>query len=124
MGIVSILILIVFVITSILLIIMVLMQDEQGEGLGGIFGGGSATPFGSRSGNVLTKTTAILGTIFIVCSFALAWLNRTPESDSVVSEARRLEAGEEESAVEWWKETPQDENASIEADNESSEEAE
>ncbi len=124
MGIVSILILVVFVITSILLIIIVLMQDEQGEGLGGIFGGGSSTPFGSRSGNVLTKTTAILGAIFIVCSFALAWLNRTPESDSVVSEARRLESGEEEGAVEWWKETPSEESGSIEADDETSDDAE
>jgi preprotein translocase subunit SecG len=100
MGIVSVLLLVVLVISALIIILLVMIQDEQGEGLGGIFGGGSSTPFGSRSGNVLTKFTSILGAVFLVCSFALAWINRTPESGDVIGAARRQ--GLTEQQTEWW----------------------
>ena len=99
MGILGIILIIVFVIASLLLILIVLLQDEQGEGLGGIFGGGSSTAFGSRSGNVLTKFTSILGAVFLVCSFALAWLSRTAEKGDVLGAARQTSSVETE---EWW----------------------
>ena len=101
MGLLGILLLISFVLASLLLVTLVLVQDEQGEGLGGIFGGGSTTPFGSRSGNVLTKFTAILGAVFLFCAFGLAWINKTPESGDVLGAARRG-AGSENSVEEWW----------------------
>jgi preprotein translocase subunit SecG len=101
MGALSILLLIVFGITAILLVIVVLLQDEGGEGLGGIFGGGGAGPVGNRSGNILTKTTTVLGAIFLVTAFALAWLNRSPDTGNVEAAARQLESGEEQ-ALEWW----------------------
>lgn len=101
MGILSLILLVVFVICSLLLIVIVLIQDEQGEGLGGLFGGGSTTPFGSRSGNVLTKFTAVLAGIFLVCSFALTWINKTPESGDVLGAARRG-AAQEQTVDEWW----------------------
>jgi preprotein translocase subunit SecG len=101
MGVLGILLLVIFIITSLLLIGLVLIQDEQGEGLGGIFGGGSAAPVGNRTGNILTKTTTILGAIFFLTSFGLAWLNRTPEAGNVEAAARQLEA--EEGAIEWWR---------------------
>ncbi|MBQ6905176.1 MAG: preprotein translocase subunit SecG, partial [Spirochaetia bacterium] len=72
MGILSIILLVLFVIASLLLILLVLVQDEQGEGLGGIFGGASNTPFGSRSGNVLTRFTSILAAFFLILSLGLA----------------------------------------------------
>ena len=103
MGIVGALLLIIFVISAILLIIIVLLQDEQGEGLGGIFGGGSATPFGSRSGNVLTKFTSILAALFLFGSLAIAWLNRTPESGNLLQRARIESLKEEEEN--WWVKT-------------------
>ena len=99
MGILSIILLVIFVIASLLLILIVLMQDEQGEGLGGIFGGGSTSAFGSRSGNVLTKFTSILGAIFLICSFALAWVSRTAEKGDVLGAARR---SSEVESTEWW----------------------
>lgn len=105
MGALGIALLVVFVITCILLIIIVLMQDEQGEGIGGIFGGGSSSAFGSRSGNILTKFTGILGAIFLVCSFGLAWINKTNESGDVIGAARRQNA-ETGTVEEWW--NPQD----------------
>lgn len=99
MGILEIILLIIFIIGSLLLIAIVLLQDEQGEGLGGLFGGGSSTAFGSRSGNVLTKFTSILGAIFLVCSFGLAWVSRTIDKGDVIGTARRTSAQE---AEEWW----------------------
>lgn len=105
MGIISILLLVIFVISAFLLILLVLIQDEQGEGLGGIFGGGSSTPIGNRSGNILTRTTSILGAIFLVCAFGLAWLNRTPDSGNPAAAARKIEA-QQQSGVEWWKTNP------------------
>jgi preprotein translocase subunit SecG len=104
MSIVSGILLVIFVISSLLLIAIVLIQDEQGEGIGGLFGGGSSTPFGSRSGNVLTRITSILGAIFILTSFGLAWMSRTPESGDVVGAARRQQAAE--TTLEWWKIEP------------------
>ncbi|ADK81556.1 preprotein translocase subunit SecG [Sediminispirochaeta smaragdinae] len=98
MGFIGILLLVVFVISALLLIVIVMIQDDQGEGLGGIFGG-SSSAFGSRSGNVLTKTTSILGTVFILCSFGLAWVNHTPEGGNVIKAARQ-EAGVQQE--EWW----------------------
>ena len=101
MGILTVILLIVFVIACLLLIAMVLLQDEQGEGLGGLFGGGSATPFGSRSGNVLTKFTSILAAVFIIVSLGLAWVNRTPEKGDVLGAAYRDKA-ENNAVTEWW----------------------
>ncbi len=87
---------------------MVLLQDEQGEGLGGLFGGGSATPFGSRSGNVLTKFTSILAAVFIIVSLSLAWVNRTPEKGDVLGAAYRDNA-ETETVSEWWNDSEKSE---------------
>ncbi|MFP4430422.1 MAG: preprotein translocase subunit SecG [Spirochaetota bacterium] len=101
MGFLGILLLIVFVLAALLLIGLVLIQDEGGEGLGGIFGGGSAAPVGGRSGNILTRITSILGAVFLISSFGLAWINRTPESGNVEAAARRLQADGD--AVEWWR---------------------
>lgn len=101
MGLLSGFLLVLFVIGSLLLIVIVLMQDEQGEGLGGIFGGGSSTPFGSRSGNVLTKFTSILGAFFLFCAFGLAWLNKTPSAGDVLGAAKRG-ASQTQTTNEWW----------------------
>ncbi|GAB4366762.1 MAG: hypothetical protein Kow009_03560 [Spirochaetales bacterium] len=107
MFIVSGILIVLFVLSALLLVAVVLVQDEQGEGLGGLFGGGSGTPFGSRSGNVLTRITSILGAIFILTAFGLAWINRTPESGDVIGAARRQESTQ--TGVEWWKSEPKEE---------------
>jgi len=104
MGILTVILLIVFVLACLLLIAMILIQDDQGEGLGGLFGGGSATPFGSRSGNVLTRFTSILAVVFIVVSLGLAYVNRTPEKGDVLGAAYRDNA-ENTNVSEWWNES-------------------
>ncbi len=105
MGVISVILLVILVVSAILLVLVVLVQDEQGEGLGGIFGGGSTTPFGSRSGNVLTRFTAILAAVFLFCIFGIAWLNKTPEAGNVIGIAREqaLKGSQQQS---WWVQTP------------------
>ncbi|WP_028973161.1 preprotein translocase subunit SecG [Spirochaeta cellobiosiphila] len=99
MGILSTLLLVVFVITALFLILIVMIQDDQGDGIGGIFGGGSTTPFGTNSGNVLTRLTSILGAVFLIVSFGLAWINRTTDVGDVAGAARKEATAQ---ASEWW----------------------
>jgi len=90
MGILSTVLLVFFVIIAILLILLVLVQNEEGDSLGGIFAGGSGSAFGSRSGNVLTRATTVLGALFLVMSLGLALLNRTPGGSGVEEAGREL----------------------------------
>jgi len=101
MGLVSILILIVFILSALILILVVLIQDDQGEGLGGLFGGGSSSAFGPRTGNVLTRFTSVVAAIFLVTAFGFAWLNRSPETGDILQKARveKLKEAEENN---WW----------------------
>ena len=90
MGILSVVLLVFFVIIAVLLVLLVLIQNEEGDSLGGIFAGGSSSAFGSRSGNVLTRGTTVLGSLFLIISLGLALLNRTPAGTGVEEEARRM----------------------------------
>ncbi len=106
MALIGIVLLVIFVVSAVLLVLLVLIQDEQGEGIGGLFAGGSSTPFGSRSGNVLTRFTAVIATVFLACAFAIAWINRNPEAGNVIGTAREESLKKGESA-DWWVETKQ-----------------
>ena len=101
MGAVGVALIVLFSISAGLLIIIVMLQDEQGEGLGGIFGGGSSSAFGSRSGNVLTKFTSILGAIFIITAFSLAWYNRSVDNSDLLRAAKENVTNSQEDG-EWW----------------------
>ena len=90
MGILSIVLLVFFVIVAALLVLLVLVQNEEGDSLGGIFAGGSGSAFGSRSGNVLTRATTVLGVLFLTISLSLALLNRTPGGSGVEAAGREL----------------------------------
>ena len=105
MAIISILILVVFVVSALLLMAVVLIQDDQGGGIGAMFGGGGGTPFGARTGNVMTRLTSILAVIFLAAAFTLAWMNRTPDAGNVIGRARaeRMRSMER---TDWWVEAP------------------
>ena len=65
--------LIIQAILALLLILVVIIQPGQSEG-GVAMMGGSATgsAFGAETGSVLTKTTAILGALFLLNSLLLS----------------------------------------------------
>jgi preprotein translocase subunit SecG len=95
MRVLSIVLVVFFVVIAVLLILLVLIQNEEGDSLGGIFAGGSGSAFGSRSGNVLTRATTVLGALFLVLSLGLALLNRGTGTGGVEAEARNLNSGAE-----------------------------
>lgn len=69
------LLLVLEVICSILLIGLILLQRSKGGGLGLAFGGGGeGSMFGSRTGNVLTKATIVLGLVFLLNTLVLGML--------------------------------------------------
>jgi preprotein translocase subunit SecG len=97
MGVLGVVLLVFFILIAVLLILLVLVQNEEGDSLGGIFAGGSASAFGSRSGNVLTRATTVLGALFLIISLGLALLNRTPGGAGVEAAGQQL-SGEAESS--------------------------
>ena len=75
------------VIIAVLIIALILLQKGKGADMGSAFGAGaSGTIFGAKgSANFLSRTTAILATIFFITSLALAYLNKgTIKVDSVL----------------------------------------
>ena len=85
------LLLIAQVLLSVALIALILLQHGKGADAGAAFGSGaSATVFGAKgSGNFLTKSTAILATLFFLTCLALAYLSSHHEGptslvDSIV----------------------------------------
>ncbi len=81
------LLVVVQVLTSALLIGIIFLQKTKG-GMGMSFGGGAGEAiFGSRMGNVLTKSTVILGTIFLVNTTILAYLGKMNEGPKSVVDA-------------------------------------
>lgn len=101
MGVVGIILLVVFVIVCILMVAIVLVQDEDGNGLGGLFGGSSSMTFGSHSSSVLTKTTYVLVVLFFVITFALAFVNKAPKSKSLDAAVQQTQEATE--SGDWFK---------------------
>ncbi len=108
---VSIALLVFFIIIAFLIVGLVLLQNEEGDSLGGLFSGGSNSAFGSRSGNILTRATYTLITLFFVVTFFLAWLNKSPGDSGLQKDAQLQQA---ETATEWWKKGETTESSSTE----------
>jgi preprotein translocase subunit SecG len=104
MGILSIFLLVVFIISCILLVLMVIIQDSDSDSLGGVFAGGSGSAFGSRSTNVVIKFTYVLGALFFVCAFSLAIINKS----SIGNVEKAAQSGADKTTTtEWWNTKPQ-----------------
>ena len=74
--------LIINIILAILLVVFILLQKSEGGALG-IGVSQDSFMFSRSAGNFFTKATAILATLFIICSLALTILSRdelTPSS--------------------------------------------
>jgi preprotein translocase subunit SecG len=70
--------LVLYVLVSLLLLVVVLLQQGKGGGIAAAIGGASSqTAFGARAGGtVLTRATAVLGTLFLLGAYGLALLGR------------------------------------------------
>ena len=76
---------IINIISAILLVIVVLLQKSEGGALG--IGASQESFISSRSaGNFLTKTTAIIATLFIITSVSLTIISNEGRSSSSVLE--------------------------------------
>ena len=74
------------VIVCLLLALVVMLQKPKEGGLGGAIGGGMLeSSLGADAGNVLIKTTAILGAIFLLNTLVLARLTSTVHSHSLMA---------------------------------------
>lgn len=77
---------VVEVLVCLLLALVVLLQKPKEGGLGGAIGGGMLeASLGADAGNVLIKTTAILGAIFLLNTLVLARLTSTVNTRSIMN---------------------------------------
>jgi preprotein translocase subunit SecG len=78
--------------TAICMIGLILIQHGKGADMGAAFGSGSSgSLFGaSGSANFLSRTTAVLATVFFACTLALAYFGNlhAPQSSSVLERAQ------------------------------------
>jgi preprotein translocase subunit SecG len=90
MSILVTIILTVQMLSALAMIGLILVQHGKGADMGAAFGsGGSGSLFGaSGSANFLSRTTAVLATVFFVCTLALAYFgNLRPSSSGSVLES-------------------------------------
>ena len=91
-------ILLINIVAAILLIIVVLLQKSEGGALG--IGASQDSFVSSRTaGNFLTKTTAILATVFIISSIALTVITNEDFSPSSVLEKIEETEGTDEPQI-------------------------
>lgn len=77
---------VVEVVSCLLLVLVVMLQKPKEGGLGGAIGGGMLeASLGADAGNVLIKTTAVLGAIFLLNTLVLARLTSTVHSRSLMA---------------------------------------
>jgi len=100
MGFFAVLLLVIFVLVCLFLIFLVIIQDEDSDSIGGIFAGGSASAFGSRSSNVVIRITYVLGALFFVTAFSMALINKSSTGNV---EAVATQKSEQTTNTEWWK---------------------
>ena len=82
-------ILVIHIILAVGIIGVILLQPPESSSLGGLGGANPMAGANSRGqGNLLTRTTAILATCFIITSLILATLaGHKPQSQSILDEA-------------------------------------
>lgn len=72
MAILQVVLQVALVIVSVLLVCVILLQKSKSNGAGVTFGGLGEATFGSEIGNVLTRSTIILGFLFLAMVIALS----------------------------------------------------
>ncbi|MCP1726985.1 preprotein translocase subunit SecG [Natronospira proteinivora] len=94
--------LVLHVVVAIVIVVSVLLQQGQGANAGAAFGSGSSgTVFGARgAASFLSRMTAVLATVFMLNSAALAWIaaRDVAEPGSLLERIEPVPALEEELA--------------------------
>ena len=86
--------LVVNVILAVILVIIVLLQKSEGGALG-IGVSQESFMFSRTAGDFMTKATAIIATLFIICSLSLTIISRGDlETDSSVIDKMEQNSGE------------------------------
>lgn len=88
MNLVRFCIFVIFVIVSIFIILLVLIQDEQGDGIGGVFGGGSSSIFGAKSSSVAVKITGFFIAFFFIFVVLLSFMNTRRADNSFLKDIK------------------------------------
>ena len=84
------------VMVCLLLALVVMLQKPKEGGLGGAIGGGMLeASLGADAGNVLIKTTAVLGAVFLLNTLVLARLTSTVHSRSIMAQEAEPVAAEQ-----------------------------
>ena len=81
------------IVFAIILVLLILMQKSEGGALG-IGVSQENMMFSKTAGNFMTKATAVIATLFIICSLALTIISRgelTPTSSVLDSVAEETE---------------------------------
>ena len=91
--------LVIHLLVAIFLVVVILLQRSSGGALDGLGGGSGASSFLSArgTGNLLTKATAILATLFFVTSLSLSiyYGNGERKAKSILDVAPQTQAAEE-----------------------------
>ena len=84
--------LVINIVLALILVILVLMQKSEGGALG-IGVSPESYMFSKTAGNFMTKATAVIATLFIICSLALTIVSR----DELIPTTSVLDSVEEKS---------------------------
>jgi preprotein translocase subunit SecG len=103
MGVLNVILMVIFIVVSILLVFIVAIQDEQSDGLGGVFGSAAQSSFGSHTSRVITKVSAILGAAFMILSLCIALVNKAPSEANLLDSVGSDQVQQSET---WWSDAP------------------
>ena len=86
---------VVEVLVCLMLALVVMLQKPKEGGLGGAIGGGMLeASLGADAGNVLIKTTAVLGAVFLLNTLVLARMTSTVRTRSLMNQEAEPVAAE------------------------------
>lgn len=93
----------IHVIAAVVMVVMVLLQQGKGADMGAAFGSGSAgSVFGaSGSANFMSRTTALIATVFFCTSLGLTYIstNRTEDAGVMGRMGELIESSETQSTL-------------------------
>jgi len=79
---------IIHILSCIFLVLVVLLQTGKGADMGAVFGGSSATVFGSSgAGTFLSRVTAVMAAVFMLTSLALTYMSARRVTSTVFDSA-------------------------------------